>query len=462
MTFSRFFAQTSGLALAVGLLSAFTPRTAVPTLNPAAHATLVAGDVAPGRLFPRPVPAAQTQQALTPGRVSVSNPLSPRLPLQAPLAPETWRSKSTVLHVAPGSSATELVLPIDTPQDAWVLLIPKAKDDGVGQESLRDVALLNPRGQRVDPRADRAGQDELGLDSSQQRAGRIARPVALLRLSPDMGAGRYTLRVGPRAAAVGLAVDVRVPQSPIELSLTASAMQLFPGEDVHVKVGLSAERPENVRVEASLYNPRFERDREVPVELVDGEYRAQVSRVLTERDEPGAWVLEVRATGTSNGRAFDRLAQTAVGFVVPTARITSAGNTRLVRDAAGKVAAFEVDVVVESQSRDRYEVTGTLVANNLRKELPLAEAQVTDQLGEGTHTLTLRFDAGHVGLSHVGGVYSLRDLRLFSLGTNTLYHRLGKALELRMPEASLDELAAPEMTPALKLMMDEGQFTTVR
>jgi hypothetical protein len=461
MTFSRFFVQTSGLALAVGLLSAFTPRTAVAPLRSAANATLVAGDVAPGRLFPRAVPEQQ-RQAIAPGRVSVSNPLSPRLPLQAPLAPETWRSKSTVLHVPPGSKATELVLPIDTPQDAWVLLIPKAKDEGVGQESLRDVQLFNPRGLRVDPRADRAGQDELGLEPDQQRAGRIARPVSLLRLSPDMGAGAYTLRVGARAAAVGLAIDVRVPASPLELSLTASAMQLFPGDDVHVKVGLGAERTEGVRIEAALYNPRFERDRAVPVVQVDGEYRALVSSVLTERDEPGAWVLEVRATGTSNGRAFDRLAQTAVGFVVPTARITSAGNTRLVRDESGKVKAFEVDVVVESQARDRYEVTGSLVATNLRKELPLAEAQVTDQLGEGTHTLTLRFDAGQVGLSHVGGAYSLRDLRLFSLGTNTLYHRLGKALELSMPEAALEELAAPEMTPALKQMVDEGQFTVVR
>jgi hypothetical protein len=91
-------------------------------------------------------------------------------------------------------------------------------------------------------------------------------------------------------------------------------------------------------------------------------------------------------------------------------------------------------------------------------ERPVAEAQVTEQLGAGTHTLTLRFEAGHVGLSKLDGSYALRGLRLFSLGTNTLYHRLAKGLELRFPAVRAAELAATELTPGIESMVREGEF----
>jgi hypothetical protein len=180
---------------------------------------------------------------------------------------------------------------------------------------------------------------------------------------------------------------------------------------------------------------------------------------MQERDEAGAWVLEVRAVGSAGGQAFDRLAQTAFGFAVPTARIDSVGRTRLVRDAGGKVAALEVDVVLESQAVDRYEVTGTLVATDAQGvERPVAEAQVTDQLGAGSHTLTLRFEAGHAALSRLDGTYALRGLQLYSLGTNTLYHRLGKGLDLRFPAVRASELAASERTPGIEHMLQAGEF----
>jgi len=123
------------------------------------------------------------------------------------------------------------------------------------------------------------------------------------------------------------------------------------------------------------------------------------------------------------------------------------------------VEALEVDVVVESQGLDRYEVTGTLVATDGKGvERTVAEAQVTDQLGAGSHVLTLRFDAGHVGLAKLGGTYALRGLQLYSLGTNTLYHRLNRGLDVRFPAVRVDELAAPQMTPAIETMLREGAF----
>ena len=87
---------------------------------------------------------------------------------------------------------------------------------------------------------------------------------------------------------------------------------------------------------------------------------------------------------------------------------------------------------------------------------------MTDQLAPGTSVLTLRFDAGHVALSRLDGSYALRGLQLFSLGTNTLYHRLGRGLELRMPTVRADELSTPELTPALQNMVDAGEFNLVQ
>ncbi len=456
MNLHRFFVQSTGLALAVGLLGGFTQEPAVTsTMRSASGATLAPGDIAPGRLYAR-----DAREGIGPGRVSVSNPASPRQPLAAPLAPETRRSKSTVVHVAPGSAPTQLELPITAPEEAWVMFIPKGTNARVGEEALRDVVMFDPKGRRADLRAARDAQAVLGMDPERMKAEGISRPITMLRMNREMGHGLYKVRVGRKAAEVGLAIEVREPSSSIELSLTASAMQLSPGDDGYVTVSLRSEVPlEHVRLEASLYNPRFERDRVVPVVKVGGEYRAMVSRVMSERDEAGAWVLEVRAVGTSGGQAFDRLAQTAFGFAVPTARIASVGRARLVRDAGGKVAALEVDVVLESQALDRYEVTGTLVATDAKgDERPVVEAQVTDLLAAGTHTLTLRFEAGHAALSKLDGSYALRGLRLYSLGTNTLYHRLARGLDIRFPAVRAAELATAEMTPAIESMVRAGEF----
>jgi hypothetical protein len=455
MNSSRFFVRSAGLALAATLLGGFTPESAMAASNlrSAAGATLAPGDVAPGRLYARDV-----REGIGPGLVSVSTPTSPKLPLAEPLAPETRRSKDTVLHVNPRSASTQLELSIDAPDEAWVMLIPKGDSAKAGEEALRDIVVFDSQGRRADKRAVRAGQTAMGVDSEKLKG--ITQPISLLRLDREMGRGQYRVQVGAKAAALGLAIEVRQPSSPIELSLTASGMQLFPGDDGYVTVGLPSDvQVDHVRYEASLYNPRFEKVRVVPVVKVGNEYRALVSRAMNEKDEPGAWVLEVRAVGASGGQAFDRLGQTAFGFAVPTARIASVGRERLVRDASGKVAALEVDVVVESQSVDRYEVTGALVATDPKGvERPVAEAQVTDQLGAGTHTLTLRFEAGHAGLSKLDGSYALRGLRLFSLGTNTLYHRLAKGLEVRFPAVRVSELAAPELNPGIESMVREGEF----
>ncbi|WP_164020254.1 hypothetical protein [Pyxidicoccus trucidator] len=459
MNFPHFFFRSTGLALAAVILGAFTPETALAAdMQRTAGASLSAGDVAPGRLFGRDV-----REGIGPGRVSVSNPSSPKLPLAEALAPETRRSKSTVVHVPPGSAATKLSLSIDAPDEAWVMLIPRGNNAKAGEEALREVTMLDPQGRRADLKAERRANAQMGVDPARLKTEGVTRPITMLRLEKEMGRGQYEVQVGRKAAELGLAVEVRVPGSSIELSLTASAMQLFPGDDGYVTVGLQSDaKVDHVRYEAVLYTPRFEKDRVVPVVKVGNAHRAMVSRVLNEKDEPGAWVLEVRAVGSAGGQSFDRLAQTSFGLAVPTARIDSVGRARLVRDAAGKVAALEVDVVLESAAVDRYEVTGTLVATDAKgAERPVAEAQVTDQLGAGTHTLTLRFEAGHAGLSKLDGTYALRGLQLYSLGTNALYHRLNQGLGVRFPAVRASELAAAEVTPAIEHLLREGEFNLV-
>jgi hypothetical protein len=341
------------------------------------------------------------------------------------------------------------------------MLIPQGNDPKVGEDALSDVALFDPKGLRADKRAARDASAQLGADADRLKADGISKPITMLRMNREMGTGLYKLQVGAKAAKVGLAIEIREPSSSTELALTASAMQFSPDAESYVTVGLQSDVPlERVNVEATLLTPRYERDRAVPVVKVGKEYRAMVSRVMTDRDEPGTWMVEVHATGTAGGQPFDRLEQTALGFVVPTARLASVGRERLVRDASGKIAGFEVDVVVESQALDRYEVTGTLVATDGQgTERPVAEAQVTDQLASGSHVLTLRFDAGHAGLSKLGGAYALRGLQLYSLGTNTLYHRLNRGLEVHFPAVRVEELAAPQMTPAIEAMQREGAFT---
>src|SRR5262245_58386486 len=157
MTSHRSFVRLAGLGLAVVFLGGFTPEPAVTTkLRSTASSTLAPGDVAPGRLFAR-----DAREGVGPGLVSVSNPTAPE-PLAAPVLPETRRSKATLLHVAPGSAATQLVLPITSPDDAWVMVIPKGSDAKVGEDALRDVAMFDPRGVRADVRASRDASAQLG------------------------------------------------------------------------------------------------------------------------------------------------------------------------------------------------------------------------------------------------------------------------------------------------------------
>ena len=75
-------------------------------------------------------------------------------------------------------------------------------------------------------------------------------------------------------------------------------------------------------------------------------------------------------------------------------------------------------------------------------------------------TLTLRFDAGHAQLTGMEGTYALRQVTLFSLGNNALYHRMGLGAGRTVPSVKRNTLATPKViTPALEGMIERNLMT---
>ena len=425
------------------------PTTATPTN--ASGATLVSGDVVPTKLFARPPLANIAGETVT-----VSLPVSPRTPFALPARPEVGTFKDTIVRIAPGSSARDIAVPVDAPEGTVVYVVPKTTDVKLGGMVLRDFKVMDPTSKlRVDLREAKNTAEVKSVDD-------LARST--FTLEGKHLAGAYTLKIGAEAAKIGVAVEFRFPNSAVALEVTPSTAQFFPGDEAWVTIKLAdgAAGINGAELDAHLLNPDGTVGSVVTIrEVGNGEYRALVSKSFTESNTVGTYNLEVHAKGkASSGVAFDRFGHTAFGFAIPTGRMTSVSAPRNVLDEAGKVAAFEVDVDLEIASADRYELSGTLVALALDgTERPVGEAQTTITLDAGTHKATLRFDAGYAALTKLDGSYALRNLRVFSLGTNSLFHRLGNGLAIRFPAVKIADLAAvKEMTPALDEMITTGEF----
>jgi hypothetical protein len=75
----------------------------------------------------------------------------------------------------------------------------------------------------------------------------------------------------------------------------------------------------------------------------------------------------------------------------------------------------------------------------------------------GTHVVTLRFDAGLIRLTRMEGPFELRNLELYSLGTNTLFQRSGYGMDVRTDALRVEQMTQlAELPPAVEGMMDEG------
>jgi hypothetical protein len=421
------------------------------------QASLVQGDVAPRQLY-----KLTPKIDLAGGIVATSLPTSPKVPFALPARPETKTFKQMVVAVPAGSSAGEVALPVDEATDAAVYV--QVKDPAATEAISKDQQILAPGGKvRVD-----LAVPKLGLEAKVPAKATETKSLTSFTLASGAAKGEYVFRYGSIAAKSGVAFEVRMPSSPIAMDVTPSAGQFLLGDTATVAIKLmDGDKPlTGAKLACELVRPDGTKGASVPYrEIGDGLYEALVSNVLGLADATGAYNLDVKATGTNAaGTRYQRTGYTAFGFAIPTARIVSAAAPRTVKDGSGSVTAFETDVTVETAAADRYELSATLVAPMPDgTERPVAEAQTTATLAEGKHTVTLRFDAGYVALTKLEGAFVVRGLRLYSLGTNALYHRLGRGLDLRFASVKTTELLPlKEISPAIDQMVMDGEFDLVK
>ncbi len=374
-------------------------------------------------------------------------PMSPRDPVITPVpGGERAVSKSGLVIVPAGSSAQTLTLPIDsTAGEAMLLLIGRS---GPSKALLTDIEVRSPDGKVINRRHPKAGRELAPMDS-----------ISLAGLPT----GLYTIRIGNLAAQAGLSIATALPAADVELEVAGSEAVHFPGQatsiDVMLRDGAGVVTGASVR--GHLVTPSGTDGASLVFsEAGGGRYTASLSQALLPADKDGMYNVRVYATGVGTAGKFTRQADTAVRFVVPTARMLGTGVPRTITDASGQVEAFEVDVRVQVASPDRYELSGILVGSNADAVVrPVGGAQTAELLEAGTHTMTLRFDAGLVKLSKVAGNLELRNLNLFSQGRNALQQRLAGGMRVRIAAVPADRLASLKtISPALDQMIEDGAF----
>jgi len=451
-------------------------------------------DLAPSELFER---AAADEVAMTVD--SVSMPLSAREALQPFEAPEPLEFKETTFLVEPGSDAGELLLPVDAAEGARIYIASKAQGTleeqrVLNREVIDDIRVYDPSRERVlNVRADRnrvggTTTPEGGLEAPTQpaptdgSAGDVTggtggttfvtpgaddirevlgeRALGSVALEDGAGAGNYVLVFGERAAQIGFAVEVRLPESAVELTMAPSADQILLGGEGTVRATLTnAGAPQDATVEAHLVLPDGSKGGEVPLRAAGaGRWEADVNAVMGPDSPAGAYNVYVRATGTIDGQRFDRYGWTGFHFAVPTARVVAASSPTIVREG-GKITELQIPVELEVRSADRYELTGTLVhVSESGTVRPLARAQTGAGLATGDATITLTFDAGHVALAELDGQYELRHLTLYAQSQHATFSRELGGLGLKTESLNTDDMAEAELTPAMEVLLEEGML----
>lgn len=442
---SRFFHAGFGclvLALSAGCSKAAdtsSPTIAEPEAKQADHARVVLGDVVPARIYKLSTPPSLTEETL-----SVSTASSPKIPLGLPTKMEARSFKETYLFIDAGSTASTVSIPIDAPDGATIHLLPRGTDEAGHLAALRDLQLFEPSGKtRLDLRVAKAADSLKDKDAE-------SLPMVSIDL-PAMTKGSYSLKVGDIAAKTGVAIFVQLPKSTIQMDVTPSDAQFFPGDkgSVSIKLADAGAPITGASLEGHLVRPDGSPAQSVAIrELGDGVYQADVANAVGANDPYGMYNVFVRAKGTSNGASFDRFGTTAMQFVVPNGRLLGTAVPRTNRDADGKIVSFDVDVNVEAASTDRFEVSALLTTSYVDgTERPVAEAQTASIVNAGNSTITLHFEAGFIALSKFDGVLNLRRLTLYSQGTFSLLHRLGLGLDVKMPAFKLAELKALDVLP---------------
>jgi hypothetical protein len=358
--------------------------------------------VTPGDVVPRALLQTTPPRVLGGETIATSRRLSPGATLAPAVRPEPRVFRETTLFLPAGASAGALSIPIDATDEATIHVLPGGKDPVLVRAARADLALHGP--------------GALGIASSASPFGLVS-----AHFTDVDRPGNYVLSFGTTAGAGGLVVDVRLPRSTIALTLTASAAQMLIGDDAFVDVAVTdgAVVVDAVTIEARLVDP-ITHAPGAPLPIVrgdDGRTRVSLGEALARDAALGARVVEVRTTGTSGGRAFDRFGSVAMQVGAPIARMLAAAPRAF---GAIEGAPLLVDVDVEVAAPDRFELTAVLVSDSH----PRAVANTTATLSPGIHRMTLAFD------SPVDAEWALRNLRLYSIGTSTVLHSLARGMDV--------------------------------
>lgn len=409
--------------------------------NPApspANLGALAGDVTPVSIH------ARGSLAIARDLVQVSQPVSPKDKIFDEGAPEWALSTDALNLVAKGTATSEIAID-DTSGEAMLYLVPQAEGSLV-DDALAGLEVFDPDGVQINKRAFKAGTKATPMPS-----------VALAGHKP----GIYRIKHSTIAQRFALAVDARLMSSKLVMKMKPSTLQHLYGNTTTVDVMLedNGAPVTGAKLAVSLVDPELKPGNRVQVtEIGGGIYRADVSKSFGVGDRVGAWLVDVRAEGrTAAGTPFLRHGRTGFHFGVPTAKISSVGAVHAITNDKGITTGFAADLELDSASLDRLEISGTLAAlGSDGAEHPVALAFSGGGYGAGKHTVTLTFDASYVRMTHLAGPYVLRNVKLFSLGTNTLFQRIGNGENRVVSGPRLEQLALPKMTPALEQLVTEG------
>ena len=414
-----------------------------------ASAQLAPGDLVPGRLFPIAVDVSQLASA----RITDSFAASPKDKVAWDLSPRVESSKAALIQIPAGSRDSTVAVAIDTVEGSSISLVPRAKGPTYDL-TLKDLQVFEPSGRlRVDQRI--AKLDSLTSDSEQS-------PLATIDLESKLVPGLFVVKVGTVAGKEGVAIWAHQPNSKIMLEVSPSKLQVFAGEKATAKVKLTDDGVPvlGAGLEGAVETPD---GKSLPCTFTDvggGIYEANVSDAIGTSTITGFYDVKVRAKGVSNSVKFDRFASTALQWVAPTGKILSASAPREVVNAAGQIESFDIDVKIEAATTDRFEINGMLAVQMPDgTERPLVLSQTAETFAAGSHTITLRFEAGYLGLAKLEGPVHLRTLSLYSQGTKATLQRHLRGLEIKLPALQVAKLAPLKaVTPAVDELIQTGGF----
>jgi hypothetical protein len=461
-----------------------------PTRTLATTAMKVHGDLAPSRLVAIAVPRAS--EAAT---IYGSDPAAPKKAFTLESVPELT-TRRDFSRLVTSADAASLTFPIDAPAGARVVVRGAGRTVNLHSVHMHHVAS----GIRLDHARDAASsaitvrhvpnaESVASLKASAAKGstltpvrgenpglpaggGAIARepgfemlslPNRTLSIDEPMTPGHVQLDIPAELAAAGIIVDVQQPNSPITLTGATRELQYGFGDIAEVAVSLAnaGAAIDGATITGEVQLPNGTR---VPgltfTSTGAGNYVAHIPLASADTKFIGAWVVNVKATGTSNGAPFERDLETAFGYSPAHAQMVSVATPAIVRGADGMIDEVTIDVDVETLVDDRFCLRGTLVYKDAAgDEHAIAIAQTGQTLAAGTTTMKLHFAAKDLALAKIDGPYTVRDLALVSDGFATTQHRLGRGLDLVTPSIRATEIRFPTvLSAAAQDMVDLGLF----